>query len=161
MPIEQIPRHIGDIDSIYMGVMMPILGDTRGTVLFIFKENTGYEVIDLLYGTDTKKTHELNEDGESALQELTNIVGSSVINIFAEKTGLVIRAGLPTIVHDYLQSVIDSILVLHNMLNDYAIVMDTSFYFENDKIIGNLLLLPEAESMKIIVERMRSNVGSN
>jgi two-component system chemotaxis sensor kinase CheA len=158
MPIEQIPKHIGDIDSVYMGVLMPILGDARGTLLFIFKEKIGFEVIDLLYGITTPKTLKLNEDGASALQELTNIVGSSVINIIAEKTSLVIRAGLPTIVHDFLQSVIDSILVLHNMLSDYAIVMDTAFYFENDKIIGNLLLLPEADSLKIIVERMRSHV---
>jgi two-component system chemotaxis sensor kinase CheA len=158
MPIEQIPKHIGDIDSVYMGIMMPILGDARGTVLFIFKEKIGFEIVDLLYGITTPKTLKLNEDGASALQELTNIVGSSVINIIAEKTSLVIRAGLPTIVHDYLQSVIDSILVLHNMLSDYAIVMDTAFFFENDKIIGNLLLLPEAESLKIIVERMRSHV---
>jgi two-component system chemotaxis sensor kinase CheA len=158
MPIEQIPKHIGDIDSVYMGIMMPVLGDSRGTVLFIFKEDIGFDVIDLLYGTATSATRQLTEDGESALQELTNIVGSSVINVFSEKTGLVIRAGLPTIVHDFLQSVIDSILVLHNMMNDYAIVMDTAFYFENDKIIGNLLLLPEADSLKIIVERMRSNV---
>ncbi len=158
MPIEQIPKHIGDIDSVYMGVMMPVLGDSRGTVLFIFKEDIGFDVIDLLYGTTTSTTRQLTEDGESALQELTNIVGSSVINVFSEKTGLVIRAGLPTIVHDFLQSVIDSILVLHNMMNDYAIVMDTAFYFENDKIIGNLLFLPEADSLKIIVERMRSNV---
>ena len=158
MPIEQIPKHIGDIDSVYMGIMMPILGDARGTVLFIFKEKIGFEIIDLLYGITTPKTLKINEDGASALQELTNIVGSAVINIIAEKTLLVIRAGLPTIVHDYLQSVIDSILVMHNMLSDYAIVMDTAFFFENDKIIGNLLLLPEAESLKIIVERMRSHV---
>ena len=59
-----------------MGIMMPILGDARGTVLFIFKEKTGFEVIDLLYGTTTQQDPELNEDGESALQELTNIVGS-------------------------------------------------------------------------------------
>ncbi len=161
MPLEQIPRHIGNIDSIYMGIMMPVLGDARGTVLFIFQEKTGFEVIDLLYGKGTSRTKELNEDGESALQELTNIVGSSVINIIAEKTGLVIRAGIPTIVHDYLQSVIDSILVLHSLINDYAIVMDTSFFFENDRIIGNLLILPEADTLKIIVDRMRSHVGSN
>lgn len=160
-PVEQIPKFIGDIDSIYMGIMMPILGDCRGTILLIFKEDVGFEVIDLLYGTSMSKNREITEDGESALQELTNIVGSSVINVFGEKTGLIIRPGLPTVVHDYLQSVIDSILVLHNMMNDYAIVMDTAFYFEDDKIIGNLLLLPEAESLKIIVDRMRTNVGSN
>jgi len=88
-------------------------------------------------------------------------LASAVRREAREETGLVIRAGLPTIVHDYLQSVIDSILVLHNMLSDYAVIMDTAFFFENDKIIGNLLLLPEADSLKIIVERMRTNVGSN
>jgi two-component system chemotaxis sensor kinase CheA len=160
-PIEQIPKFIGDIDSVYMGIMMPILGEIRGTILFIFKESIGYEVIDLLYGTALRKTRELTEEGASALEELTNIVGSSVINVFGEKAGLVIRPGVPAIIHDFLQSVIDSILVLHNMLSDYAIVMDTAFYFEDDKIIGNLLLIPEADSLKTIVQHMRSNVGSN
>jgi chemotaxis protein CheC len=144
-----------------MGIMMPILGEIRGTILFIFKESIGYEVIDLLYGTALRKTRELTEEGASALEELTNIVGSSVINVFGEKAGLVIRPGVPAIIHDFLQSVIDSILVLHNMLSDYAIVMDTAFYFEDDKIIGNLLLIPEADSLKTIVQHMRSNVGSN
>ena len=160
-PIELIPKYIGDIDSIYMGIMMPILGETRGTILFIFKENIGFEIINLLYGMALRKTRELSEEGASALEELTNIVGSSVINVFGEKAGLVIRPGVPSMVHDYLQSVIDSILVIHNMVSDYAIVMDTAFYFEDDKIIGNLLLIPEADSLKTIVQRMRSNVGSN
>ncbi|MCU0846784.1 MAG: chemotaxis protein CheW [Spirochaetes bacterium] len=161
MPTEQIPKFIGDIDSIYMGVMLPMIGDAKGTLLFIINEDVGFQLIDLLYGTQTSKTKELTEDGESALQELTNILGSSVINVFAEKTGLKIKPDLPSIVHDYLQSVIDSILVLHNLVNDYAVVMDTAFFFENDQIIGNLLLLPEAESLKIIVDRMGSNGGSN
>ncbi len=160
-PIEQIPKYIGDIDSVYMGIMMPILGETKGTILFIFKEDTGYEIIDLLYGMVLRKSSGLTEEGESALKELTNIVGSSVINIFGEKTGYVIRPGIPTIVHDFLQSVIDSILVYHNMTNDYAIVMDAGFYFENDHIIGNLLLLMEGEALKNIVRRMRAHGGSN
>jgi chemotaxis protein CheC len=160
-PIEQIPKYIGNIDSIYIGIMMPILGDTEGTILFIFKEGIGFEIVDLLYGMTLRKTKELNEEGESALQELTNIVGSSVINVFGEKTGLVLRPGLPTMVHDFLQSVIDSILVVHNLQNDYAIVMDTAFYFENDQIIGNLILLMDGDSLKHIVQRMRSHGGSN
>ncbi len=158
-PTEHIPKYIGDMDSIYMGIMMPVQGDIKGTVLFIFKEQTGFELVDLLYGTTSRETRVLSEDGQSALQELTNIVGSAVINVFAEKTSLVIKPGLPTIVHDYLESVIDSILVLHNMVDEYAVVMDTSFYFEDDQIIGNLMILPEAQSLKIIVERMRANVG--
>ncbi len=160
-PTESIPEFIGNIDSAYIGVMMPVKGDIDGTVLFIFDENIGFELIDLLYGTDNKSRKELDEDGESALNELTNIIGSSVINVIAEKTNLMIKPDVPTIVHDYMQSIIDSILIMHGMKSDYAIVMDTAFYFENDRLIGNFLFFPEAEALKIIVEGLRSNVGSN
>jgi hypothetical protein len=62
-------------------------------------------------------------------------------------------------VRDYLEAIIDSILVMHNIQDDYAIVMDTAFYFEDDNIVGNLMLLPEANSLKMVVENLKANVG--
>ena len=160
-PTEKIPKYLGAVDSIYIGVMLPIVGDIKGTVLLILNEGIGFELIDLLYGATTDKTKEINEDGESALKEITNIIGSSVINVFAEKANIVIKPGLPTIVHDYMQSVIDSILVMHTIVNDYAVVMDTSFFLDGDTILGHLLYMPEAESLKTIINNLRLNVGSN
>ncbi len=155
-PTEKIPEHIGHIDSAYIGVMLPVTGEAAGTMLFILDENVGFELIDMLYGAGAQETRMLNEDGESALMEVTNIIGSSVLNVFAEKTGLAIKPDVPVIVHDYMQSIMDSIIVKYNISNDYAIVMDTAFYFENDQVIGNLLLLPEADSMKEMVEKLRT-----
>ncbi|NLV67246.1 MAG: hypothetical protein GXY14_06190, partial [Spirochaetes bacterium] len=63
--------------------------------------------------------------------------------------------------HDYLQSVMDSVLVMYNLQDDYAIVMETAFYFEDDKIMGNLLILPEADSLKTLVKGVRSNVSAD
>ncbi|MBN1532496.1 MAG: chemotaxis protein CheW [Spirochaetes bacterium] len=160
-PVEQIPKYLGAIESVYMGVMMPVVGDIRGTLLLILNEDIGFELVDTLFGTKTREMRDLTEDGESALKEITNIVGSSVINVIAEKANTVIKPGLPTIVHDYMQSIIDSILVMHNMVNDYAVVMDTTFYFEGDQIIGHLLYLPEAESLKIIIDKLRVNAGAD
>ncbi|MCP4136526.1 MAG: hypothetical protein GY754_36490 [bacterium] len=160
-PTENIPEYIGNIDSIYIGVILPILGEAKGTLLFILHEDVGFELIETLYGSHKVDKKELDEDGESALKEITNIVGSSLVNVIAEKTELAIKPSVPTIVHDYMQSIIDSILVMHNMSNDYSVVMDTAFFFENDKIIGTLLLLPETESLKNVVGRLRTNVGSN
>lgn len=155
MPLEKIPESIGLIDSIYLGVYVPLVGDIKGTILFILDEAAGFELIDVLYGSADGKTKELNEDGASAIEEVTNIIGASVINIFSEKTGLALKPNVPTIVHDYMQSILDSILVLHNISNDYALVMDTVFYYQNDKIIGSLLILPDTGSLKKIVERLR------
>ena len=160
-PIEKIPEYIGAIDSSYMGVLMSINGEVRGCILFIMNEKSGFEMIDMLYGTDNTSKMELNEDGESALSEITNIIGSSMINVIAEKTGFEIKPDVPVIVHDYLQSIIDTILAMQNIQNDYAIIMDTTFYYEDDKLIGNLLYFPDADSLRNIVEGLRTHVGSN
>ncbi|MFC1668906.1 chemotaxis protein CheW [Spirochaetota bacterium] len=161
LPVEKIPEHIGSVDSVYIGVMMNIQGDLNGTILFILHDQVGFDLIDLLYGTESSNIKKLDEDGESALVELTNIVGASVINVFSDKTELVIMTSVPTIVHDYMQSIIDSILVKHSMLSDYAIIMDTAFFLEDNRVIGNLLLLAEEDSLKNVIQRLTSNVGTN
>ncbi len=153
---ESIPEKIGDVSIPYYGIMMPIQGDASGTMILILGEEVAFELLALLLGSYDNKNTELTEDGQSALKEVTNIIGASVLNVFSEKTRLAIKPDVPLIVHDFMQSVMDSILATHNMMSDYAIVMDTAFYFENDKIIGNLLLLPDTDSMKVIVERLRT-----
>lgn len=155
MPVEKIPESVGRVDSVYIGVYMPLVGDFKGTILFSLIEESAFELVSLLYGMEVQKTKELDEDGESALIEVTNIIGSSVVNVFSEKTGMPIKPTVPTVVHDYMQSILDSILVMHNITNDYALIMETEFYHQDDKVIGELLILPETESLKKIVARLR------
>lgn len=155
LPLEKIPENIGEIDSVYMGVYMPLEGNIRGTILFSLLEDSGFDLVTLLYEAEAKGVKELSEDGESALIEVTNIVGSSVVNEFSEQTELVIKPTVPTLVHDYMQSILDSILVIHNISNDFALIMNTVFYYQDETIIGNLLILPETESLKVIVNRLR------
>lgn len=160
-PVEKIPQSLGDLDKPYMGVMLGIEGEVSGTLLLVLQEETGYELIDMLYGTRAKSEKKLSEDGISAIKEMTNIIGSSILNVYAEKSKLVVKPNVPTFVHDYLQSVMDSVLVMYNLQDDYAIVMETAFYFEDDKIMGNLLILPEADSLKTLVKGVRSNVSAD
>lgn len=155
MPVEKIPARIGNVDEIYLGVYMPLQGDIKGTIMFGLSEAAGYTLIDELFNLEIGETKEFNEDAQSAIKEITNIVGSSVINAISDKTGLAVKPDVPTIVHDYMQSVMDSILVVHNVENDYALVMDTEFYYEDDRIMGNLLVLPESKSVQFIVDNIK------
>ncbi len=153
--VENIPGTIGDVDNVYIGVYMPLVGDITGTILFSLMEEKGFELIDHLYGIESGRTNELTEDGESALKEVTNIIGSSVVNVFSDKIGMALKPTVPTIVHDYMQATLDSILVMYNVENDYALVMETDFFYGDDRVIGNLLILPDAESLKTIVSKLR------
>ncbi|HPW52525.1 MAG TPA: chemotaxis protein CheW, partial [Spirochaetota bacterium] len=114
LPIEKIPASLGKVDDVYAGIYMSLSGDVHGTILLSMPNDSVCSLIDDLYGFDTGKTKEINDDAISALKEITNIVGSSVVNAFSEKTGLVIMPSVPAMVNDYIQSILDSILVLHN-----------------------------------------------
>jgi two-component system chemotaxis sensor kinase CheA len=153
MSMEAIPATIGDVNSVYIGVYMPLVGEVNGTVLFSLQQENGFELIDMLYGSSG--TGQLTEDGESALREVTNIIGSSVVNVFADRLQIVLKPTVPTIIHDYMQAMLDSILVMHNISNDYALVMETDFFYGDDRVIGNLLILPDTESLKFIVGKLR------
>jgi two-component system, chemotaxis family, sensor kinase CheA len=156
IPIKNMAKMIGDIDTVYIGVFMPIMGDVNGAVLFTFTEESGFELIDMLYGLSTGKTKILDQDGESALKEVTNIIGSSMINILAEKIDLTIRPDIPTIIHDYIQSAIDSILIQNNISGDYALSMNTYFYYHDDRILGKLFILSETESLKRMIKKIKN-----
>lgn len=157
-PVEKIPEFLGGLNEPYIGVMLGIEGEINGTLLLLLTENVGFDLVDMLYGFSTKSTKELSEDGVSALKELTNIIGASILNVYAEKSNMVVKPNVPIFVHDFLQSVIDSVLVMHNIEHDYAIVMETAFYFEDDQVMGNLMILPETESLKLLVKGFKSNV---
>lgn len=160
-PVEKIPEFLGNLDDPYMGVLLGIEGEINGTLLLVLQENVGYDLVDMLYGKSSVQAKDLSEDGVSALKELTNIIGSSILNVYAEKSKLVVKPNVPTFVHDFLQSIIDSILVMHNIQHEYAIVMETAFYFEDDRVVGNLMILPEAESLKTLVSGIKKNVISD
>ena len=157
LPIEKIPDILGSRTESCIGVYMPLTGDMTGTVLLSLPEVSGFELLDGLFGLETGQTKELSEDGESALKEITNIVGSSVVNAISEKTGLGILPDVPVIKRDFLEAIIDSILGAYNIRNDYALIMDTEFYYQDDRVMGNLLILPDTASLKGLVEHLGQN----
>jgi len=157
MPIEKIPETVGAVGDVYIGVYMPITGDVKGTVLLSLPDKSGFELIDSLFGMANGETKDLSEDGESALKEITNIVGTAVLNAISEKTGLVIMPDVPAIRRDFMQSIMDSILAVYNTHNDYALIMDTEFYYQDDRVMGNLLILPETESLRSLVDHLQDD----
>jgi two-component system chemotaxis sensor kinase CheA len=157
LPVEKVPEMIGQPGDIYIGVCMALTGDMKGTVVFSLPEKSGLELIDGLFGLASGETKELSEDGESALKEITNIVGASVVNAISEKTGLVIMPDVPLIRRDYMQAILDSILAAHNVRNEYLLTMDTEFYYQDDRVMGNLMIIPETDSLRKLVEHLQEN----
>ena len=160
-PVEKLTDYFSSLNEPYMCVMFGIEGEISGTLLLLLKEQTGFDLIDMLYGVETTGEQKLGEDGISALKEMTNIIGCSILNIYAEKANMLIKPNVPTFVNDYLQSIVDTVLVVQNIQHGYAIVMETAFFFEDDQVVGDLMLLPGADSLKVLVNGFKYNVKTD
>ena len=160
-PVDKIAEYFSDTQEPYMGVMFGIEGEITGTLVLLLKEPTGFDLIDMLYGVETTGKKELGEDGISALKEMTNILGCSILNIYAEKANMLIKPNVPTFINDHLQSIIDTVLVVQNIRHDYAIVMETAFYFEDDQVVGDLMMFPDTDSLKVLVNGFKCNVKTD
>ena len=153
--IDDIPQKIGNVEEKHFGVYLPIMGgDIKGSLIFVLEETLTYEWLESLVGSQNKDHNNgtLTEDGFSALKEITNIVGAAILNVISEKIDMAIMPDVPVVIHDFM----DKIFATQRLHNEYAIMMNTAFYFEDDQMIGNMVLLPETDSMMLITDRMLS-----
>ncbi len=51
----------------------------------------------------------------------------------------------------------DSLLENYDMEKDYALTMDTEFYYEDDRVMGHLLVIPKTNSLRRLVDNLRDN----
>ena len=150
---KQIPNHLGKIDDVYLGVLLPIKGDLKGNLLLVLEENIGFKLINFL--AKTKNDQNLNEEGESIIKEIMNILGSDLLNLLADQTGLIIRPSLPNIIHDYWQPVIDSIL----LQDKDSFSIQISFFLNQpknqNKPLANLFFIPTLETLKNLITHLK------
>lgn len=91
IPFQKIINEIGSEKEV-AGVMVRVLGDCPGNILFVFEQEAALYIIETLTGSSS---HGLNELGSSALCEVGNIISSSYMNAISRFTNLVMMPSVP------------------------------------------------------------------
>ena len=141
-----------------IGVTLDIEGEFEGLVLFIFDEETGYSAAGDLMGLPMDKWSKdsiSREDILSVLSELTNIVGSSVLNALANKTGLTIYPSVPGFIQGQPAAIISKIDEIRSVNKDLQIIyVSTDFYREDMQLLGRMFLLPTGNSLAKLLDKL-------
>ena len=133
-------------------------GDFFAVLLLVFDESTGYEAAGELMGMpeDSRTPSSMSlEDVQSVLNELTNIVGSSILNELANKTNMAITPTVP----EFMSGNVDDLLALvqrrsHPELDSKLIYISTDFFREDTELLGRLFMLPSRPNLVELVSRL-------
>lgn len=135
-----------------VAVLVRVLDDIPGSVLYIFEEDVALNMISKMTYKDEKTFTEM---GISVIGEIGNIISSSFMNAIANFTGLKATASVPAVANDMLSAILISTFVETGQHEEYVLDIETLFIGEGDnKIEGHVYFVPAPGSLEKILESL-------
>lgn len=150
VPFYDIFSRIGG-DEIVVGVIVRVLGDTPGNILFIFEKETALNFIKILTG---QEEDQISEMGNSVVCEIGNIISSSYMNAISKFTNLMIVPSVPAVTYDMLGAILSTTFIEAGQFDDYVLDIETVFMKDNAEISGHFYYIPMPGSLEKILSSL-------
>ena len=160
LPTDSIAGFLGGADTNVASVCLPMYGDITGIVLVFFPLEKVDELISMLIPNFPRNTSgELSEMQKSALRELGSILTGAYLNALFSFIHIQVLHGVPELVLDMAQAILDSVLVELEEKENLAIVIESELTALDKKLTGNFFLLPEAGSLTRLFKAFSNTLG--
>jgi len=150
VPFDDIFSSIGG-DEIVVGVIVRVLGDIPGNILFVFEKDTALGLVEILTGM---KEEYLSEMGNSVICEIGNIISSSYMNAISKFTGLTVVPSVPAVTYDMLGAILSTTFIESGQFDDYVLDIETVFIQNNSEISGHFYYVPMPGSLEKILNTL-------
>ncbi|MBL8021903.1 MAG: chemotaxis protein CheW [Leptospirales bacterium] len=140
-----------------VGVILSTDTGFKSVLLLVFDEETGYKAAADLMGlpatTDRRSISE--DDLQSVMSELANIVCASILNELANKTGISIPPTVPGYIHGSTAMLVDRLKERDKGIAGRKLLyFSTDFYRGEMELLGRIFMVPDEQSLSQIVKKL-------
>lgn len=154
IPFEEVFAGDGT-EKVVIGIIVRVLGDTPGNILFVLEKDTAMQIIKDLTGEESEQ---LSEMGNSVLCEIGNIIASSYMNAIAKFTNLVITPSVPAVSYDMLGAILSTTFIESGQFDDQVLDLETRFLqYNGEEISGHFYYIPMPGSLEKILNTLGVN----
>lgn len=154
LPLKDVPEWLGGAEKEVLGVYLTMSGAVTGHILFVMSIDDALKIMRILLGDLTptrEQVLEMDEIARSAMEEIGNILSSSYLSALADFTGLRLNHSVPALAIDMAGAIVDVVLIEISRKGDYALLIETEFVEEENRIKGYFMLIPDTGSLEIIL----------
>jgi chemotaxis protein CheC len=148
LPMAEAVSAVGDPEADATGVVLGVVGDMGASVLLLFTPQDA-ELMCGMLGVEAG-----TEIGDSALQEIGNIVGTSYINALAGMTGMALEPTPPGVASDMLGAIVETVLTERASGGDMALLLDSDLVVEETDCSVSFLLMPDQGGVEQLLARL-------
>ncbi len=154
--LEEAPEVISGSEEVVAAVLMHMLGDLTGRTLLVFPRKSAMRLSEILLRRPVGHSHVFGELEQSAIKEAGNILSAAYMNALADFMGMMLLPSVPSLVIDLLTAVLTTTYTNFGHDRDYVFAIQTEFQMaDNDAVSGHFFLLPDVESLEIILRSIR------
>ncbi|EJO5346093.1 chemotaxis protein CheC [Clostridium botulinum] len=153
VPFEEVMTEIGE-EKVAVGVLVRVLGDTPGNILFVFEKSTALDLVHRLTGMHEE---ELSEMGNSVMCEIGNIISASYMNAISKFTNLTITPSVPAVSYDMLGAILSTTFIEAGQYNEHVLDIETVFKEDGSEISGHFYYIPMPGSLEKILNTLGVN----
>jgi chemotaxis protein CheC len=157
VPISKLQDVIGNAEKVVVGGMVDIDGDFSGYLMMLLDFVQAERIVSLVLGKPMRKTeklHRFSTMDKSVLSETLNILGGSYLTAIAEFTNLKVIQSIPYLSIDMAGAVLNVVIAEAGKTGDYALLFNSELYNDDEKLFGNLFLVPRDDSCKILLQSL-------
>jgi chemotaxis protein CheC len=154
IPMTELFDEIGE-EKLAIGVIVRVLGDAPGNILFVFDKDTALGIVESLTG---QKDETLTDMSSSVLCEIGNIISGSYMNAIFKLTNLVMTPSVPAVTYDMLGAMLSTTFIESGQYDDNVLDFETVFIQDKEKnISGHFYYIPVPGSLEKILNSLGIN----
>ena len=154
LPLSEVPKLVGDPNTLVAGLTLSILGDATGKIVLLFPRDSALHLADLLLKQPVGTSKILTEMGHSAIKEAGNILTGAYLSALNEFLGMLLLISVPTLVFDMAGALLAS--MTQGMEDSTKVIcIETKFIDANEVIGGYFILVPDAVSLRAIFQAIK------
>ncbi len=146
MGFSEVNEVLGGAETPVVGILLGVLGDITGYILFVLEQNAANTLVNILMGNDPGAEMEYNEITLSALKEVGNILTGSYLSALSSLTGLKVKPDVPALAIDMAGAILSVPAIEFGKTTDTVLYIETEFIEGIDRVIGDFFLVPDTES---------------
>lgn len=152
LPLDKVISKIGEEEDMVIAVVLRVLGDAPGNVVFLLTMESSYSLIQMLTGKSV--SGELDELQISALQEIGNILTGAYLNSIVKMTGMTMISSVPAISQDMLYSLMTTAFIESGQYDEYMMSIESKFSEGDRDIKGFFFYIPKPGSLEKLMEAL-------
>lgn len=157
MDYQAVIDEIGGPEQILTAILVMFRGDIKGMMMFMLDNKFAEIVVNTFMGKENIDVVRMDETDSSAVKEMGNIMGGAYLSALAAMAEFTVQMDPPSLTVDMSGALMNAPMVMLDDVGDKVLFIDDSFKIDNVNVDANILLIPEMESLDILMKKLGVN----